>query len=204
MSLPYVILGFLQYAPATGYDLKKTFDVTVRHFWPADQSHIYRALAELVERDAVRVEEIPQSGRPNRKLYHITERGRQELISWLRQPAAVSRVRNTALVHVFFAGNLKDADVLTLLEAYENGLREELACYRRIPDMLHDVAPFRPSKRESFFWMLTLEYGIVLVEAQLAWVRGVRKRIQAKQYVSTVEDLPEEGKAVREKKRRGR
>ena len=38
MSLEYAILGFLNYHPYTGYDLKKIFDTSIRHFWPADQS----------------------------------------------------------------------------------------------------------------------------------------------------------------------
>ena len=42
MSLEYVILGFLEVGPKTGYDLKKRFDRTVHGFWPADQSRIYR------------------------------------------------------------------------------------------------------------------------------------------------------------------
>ena len=49
MSLEYAILGFLNYHPYTGYDLKKIFDTSVRHFWPADQSQIYRTLARLTE-----------------------------------------------------------------------------------------------------------------------------------------------------------
>ena len=49
MSLEYAILGFLNYQPFSGYDLKKLFDTSVRHFWPADQSQIYRTLARLTE-----------------------------------------------------------------------------------------------------------------------------------------------------------
>ncbi|MGD0004493.1 MAG: PadR family transcriptional regulator, partial [Anaerolineaceae bacterium] len=40
MSLDYAILGFLSYKPFSGYDLKKVFDNSVRHFWYADQSQI--------------------------------------------------------------------------------------------------------------------------------------------------------------------
>ena len=47
MSLEYAILGFLNYLPLSGYDLKKMFDTSVQHFWPADQSQIYRTLARL-------------------------------------------------------------------------------------------------------------------------------------------------------------
>ena len=38
MSLKHAILGFLSFAPLTGYDLKKAFDRSVQHFWPANQS----------------------------------------------------------------------------------------------------------------------------------------------------------------------
>jgi len=40
MSLQHAILGFLNYKSLTGYDLKKIFDTSVRHFWAADQSQI--------------------------------------------------------------------------------------------------------------------------------------------------------------------
>jgi PadR family transcriptional regulator AphA len=49
MSLDHAILGFLSYSPFTGYDLKKFFDQSVRHFWLADQSQIYRTLSRLNE-----------------------------------------------------------------------------------------------------------------------------------------------------------
>ena len=47
MSLEFAILGFLNYHPYSGYDLKKIFDTSVSHFWPADQSQIYRTLSRL-------------------------------------------------------------------------------------------------------------------------------------------------------------
>jgi hypothetical protein len=47
MCLKHAILGILSFSPMTGYDLKKAFDRSVRHFWPVNQSQIYRTLAEL-------------------------------------------------------------------------------------------------------------------------------------------------------------
>ncbi len=76
MSLDHAILGFLNYHPYTGYDLKKIFDTSIRHFWPADQSQIYRTLARLEENGWAVMERIPQEDRPDRKVYHITEAGR--------------------------------------------------------------------------------------------------------------------------------
>ena len=93
MSLDYAILGFLNYAPLSGYDLKKVFDNSVQHFWPADQSQIYRTLTRLTERGLAEMDVIEQTERPDRKVYHITQAGRDELLQWLAgsTPERVSR-----------------------------------------------------------------------------------------------------------------
>ena len=84
MSLNHAILGFLRYGPQTGYDLKKVFDVSVRHFWPAQQSQIYQSLGKLTEDGLIECEVVPQTDRPNRKLFHITQEGQAELLRWLQ------------------------------------------------------------------------------------------------------------------------
>ena len=71
MSLEHAILGFLNYRPLSGYDLKKVFDNSVRHFWPADQSQIYRTLAKLAEWEHVEQEIVRGLDRPDRKEYRI-------------------------------------------------------------------------------------------------------------------------------------
>jgi DNA-binding PadR family transcriptional regulator len=182
MSLPHIILGFLHYAPASGYDLKKTFDVTVRHFWPADQSQIYRTLAQLVEKGSAEVEEIVQTGKPNRKVYRITQAGAKELRYWLRAAPSEAPTRNPALVRLFFLGNLGNEAVIGMLDAAEEGLLTALHEYANVPELVQDDAAFTVSKRERFFWMLTLEYGLAVTRAELEWIRSIRKRLKRKSY----------------------
>ena len=112
MSLEYAILGFLNYLPLSGYDLKKMFDSSVQHFWPADQSQIYRTLSRLMENGLVEMEKVPQDDRPDRKVYSITDAGRTELMKWLAGPTPMGEPRSAALVQVFFAGQLSDAEFL--------------------------------------------------------------------------------------------
>jgi DNA-binding PadR family transcriptional regulator len=66
MSLRQAILGFLSIRPLSGYDLKRTFDQSVRHFWSADQAAIYRMLGELEADGLVEYERIAQETRPDR------------------------------------------------------------------------------------------------------------------------------------------
>jgi len=180
MSLEHAILGFLHYNPLSGYDLKKAFDTSVRHFWPADQGQIYRTLARMTERCWVEVEVIPQESRPNRKVYHVTEAGEEELRHWLATPLPPDTYRVPWLVQVFFSGQLGDKEILALFERKAEQLRAELEHYDRIPQESAVYVEAVDSPREAFFWMLTLECGVIKTRAELEWVEGVIERLRRK------------------------
>ncbi len=173
MSLDFAILGFLNYHPYTGYDLKKIFDTSVRHFWPADQSQIYRTLARLTERGFVEVEKVPQEDRPDRKVYHITDAGRDELLKWLAGPTPLGEPRSAALIQVFFYGQVSDEEILAKFEGFAAMMREILARYGQIPSQLGPYEQEIPSSREHFFWLLTLDNGIRSMRANLEWAENV-------------------------------
>ncbi len=175
MSLEFAILGFLQYGPMTGYDLKKHFDVSVRHFWPADQSQIYRTLARLETQAFVERETLRGQEHPDRKVYHLTPAGRDALARWLRAPLPAQDTRLAELIQVFFAGQLSNAEALALFERLAESARAALAGY--------DLIPQPPEAdglaRERFFWQLTLDYGKMSTRADLQWLESVIARIRA-------------------------
>ena len=77
MDVKTVCLGMLTEGPASGYDLKKEFESTFSHFFAAGYGSIYPALSALSESGLVDCEEIPQEGKPDRKVYRITDKGQQ-------------------------------------------------------------------------------------------------------------------------------
>ena len=183
MSLDYAILGFLKYQPLSGYDLKKQFDASVRHFWSADQSQIYRTLARLTGQGWVKMEVIEQSEHPDRKVYHITSAGRAELHAWLLGPMAVWEGRSAPLVHLFFAGELSDEELLKKAQELAQQFREMLEIYRQISasGMQDQQAIVTGQPREAYCWMLTLESGFQFAQSQLDWIESVIRRIEAKE-----------------------
>lgn len=179
MSLEFAILGFLNYHPYTGYDLKKIFDTSIRHFWPADQSQIYRTLAQLAEKGYARLEKVPQEDRPDRKVYHITDLGRTELLKWLAGPPPMDEPRSAPLIQVFFAGQLPDDQILAKFEGFAAVMRAILAGYDAVPGQLGPYQEEITSPREHFFWLLTLENGLASMRANLAWAESIIERIKA-------------------------
>lgn len=177
MSLEYAILGFLNYQPLTGYDLKKVFDSSIRHFWVADQSQIYRTLARLADQGWAEVEIVEQVERPDRKVYHITPAGREALQCWLRGPFSADPPHSAPLIQIFFAGQMSDDEILAKFEEAASIFRAMLARYQQVPQQIDDYRAMVHSPRETYFGLQTLELGIKTMQAQLDWAEDIIRAI---------------------------
>ncbi|MCY1202160.1 Transcriptional regulator PadR-like family protein [compost metagenome] len=91
-TIGYVVLSRLAQSDHTGYDLALFMGPPRNFIWEANHSQIYPLLALLTELDYVRFTEVAQSGRPNKKVYNITEAGRLALKDWVRDaPTPMTR-----------------------------------------------------------------------------------------------------------------
>ncbi|MCY9870346.1 PadR family transcriptional regulator [Vibrio barjaei] len=84
MSLPYALLTQLQTQSNTGYNLAKLLSGNEEHHWHASHQQIYRELNRLYEKEMVELTYMPNEGKPDAKLYNITERGKKEVTEWSR------------------------------------------------------------------------------------------------------------------------
>ena len=92
MSLPHLLLGMLA-EPASGYDLKRSFEGSIRYFWSAELSQIYPALKRL-EGDGLLASTVEESTEgPERRVYHRTAQGRAALRDWLSDGPIVRQER---------------------------------------------------------------------------------------------------------------
>lgn len=181
MSLEHAILGFLNYEPMTGYDIKKIIDLSVSHFWPAVQSQIYRSLGRMEADGWLSVETISQDPKPPRKVYHLTALGREELFRWLNQPQPIHEVRLAWLVQIFFGGQLPDEQVVKLFEHQLNLQRQKLAGFSSIPEENRERMQ-EDNERDRFYWMLTVDYGVAQTIAQVKWLEKVLDQIKRGEY----------------------
>ena len=190
MSLEHAILGFLNYGPFSGYDLKKAFDQSIYHFWNADLSQIYRSLARLNENGWTETQVIEQGSRPDRKVYTITQAGREELLRWLTTPIPQESTHSANLVQVFFAGQLSDEDALNIFRPAAQQIRQLLSVYEQAPAAFSDQAMQRfpenaeINEREKFFWLLTLECGYIYNKGLLEWMESAIQRLENHDYTN--------------------
>ncbi|MDX1991935.1 MAG: PadR family transcriptional regulator [bacterium] len=169
MSLPHMIMGLLTWNSFTGYDLNKLFQQTVQYFWWTEQSQIYRALHRM-ERDGwVNVETIIQQDNPNRKVYHLTETGRAELLRWLAEPHHEDHPHEVWVGKLFFSHLLPNEDLIHLFEirlaqteGLLSGLEERQAF---VNGLTHE------SERSAILQKMTVGYGVEMLRAERDWMR---------------------------------
>lgn len=116
MDVKTVCLGMLTDGPASGYDLKKQFESSFGHFFAAGYGSIYPALSSLAEDELVQCEEVPQEGKPDRKVYEITDEGRGFLLEALKNPSPCHKVRSEFLATMCFAHLMRPQDIQTILD----------------------------------------------------------------------------------------
>ncbi|MEL6940501.1 MAG: PadR family transcriptional regulator [Cyanobacteria bacterium J06598_1] len=165
MSLSYAILAALFNQPCSGYDLVKRFNKSVECFWSASHQQIYKALAKLEEEGHVSSEKIEQENRPNKKLYTVTESGRQDLQQWIGEAEEeVVPLKSNLLVKLSVGHMVPTETLLFTLDAYYQQHRERLKSYQAVAKQYALVPQL---SRESQFQYLALRAGI---RQQLAWV----------------------------------
>jgi len=128
----YAILAALAHEPRSGYDLTKWFERVASHFCSAGYSSIYPALARLEGEGWVVYETVPSDRGPERKVYSITEQGKEVLLRWAREPAPDPQTRDEQLVKALSYGMLPAGEVLELLEEVRGRHAQKLAYYEEL------------------------------------------------------------------------
>ncbi|GAB3135855.1 PadR family transcriptional regulator [Tsukamurella serpentis] len=86
MALEHALLVSLSERSGSGYQLTRRFDRSIGHWWRASHQQIYKTLARMTESGLVTFVEQAQDGKPDKKVYSITDTGRKTLSEWIRTP----------------------------------------------------------------------------------------------------------------------
>ena len=158
--MAFVVLGLLVLAPHTIYALNKQFEQTISLFYRASLGSLRSALTGLLDRGEVAFDETVENGRA-KKVYRVTDAGREAFFAWLTGPLHGSDLETAALSKLFFLGLLPDAegrravldDIVARVEADTAGLEG----YERELDGFEVPPQFAEVFR---YQRATLSYGV--------------------------------------------
>jgi DNA-binding PadR family transcriptional regulator len=129
MKFPF--LALLAGGPRYGYELKQALE---QRFGPAlaplNAGQIYTTLQRLEREGLVSGEDVPGDTRQKR-MYTLTEAGREALSGWVAAPTPATRLRDEFFLKLVLAGTSGIADTQTLIERQR---RDILIALRAVGD----------------------------------------------------------------------
>ena len=128
MNIRTLCLGILSFKEASGYEIKKEIEEGMfSHFIDASFGSIYPALSQLNTEGLVTVRAEEQTGRPDKKVYSVTDAGRQALAKGLLVVPARDKYKSEFLFEMLFKDMLPEAHIRLAIEKQLHDLEEELA-----------------------------------------------------------------------------
>lgn len=181
--LKYVLLGFLNYCPLTGYDLKRIMETSTSNFWHADLSQIYKTLKTLEADGAITSTVEAQDDRPDRRVYTITGQGHADLGAWLAAPLTETNpLKETVLLKVFFAAQGDRARLIAMLRLQRDLHLVKLQQYQSqtLTDIEQNAAFIGATLDDALLWDTTRRAGVLYEEMYVRWLDETIERLEGK------------------------
>lgn len=176
--LKHGILGLLSYGERTGYEIMEAFRDSLDYFWSAQTSQIYRELQTIEKNGWATSTVVSQKGKPDKKVFSITEDGRKELLWWLRDNKQSASGNSPLLLKTFFRGELPPEENL----AFFNGMREScdswLGGFDEVEENAVKYENFDGAQSKSLYWKMTIEYGRMQMKLLKEWSEYCIKQIE--------------------------
>jgi len=180
MSLKMSILGLVSYKEMTGYDISRFFDGSLEYFFAAKRSQIYRELTDLEKKGFLSSRAEVQEGKPNKKLYKITEKGSKQLFNMLMEFDESNNFaqRIPLLTKIFFSAKIPEIEVRRTLECVKEKALEKKARLLSSNLKMGDYHEMYKVPEENFFyWDMTVEYGLRTYNMYIDWVDSCLKKM---------------------------
>src|ERR1044072_2324822 len=124
----FPLLALLAQGPAHGYELKQALEQRFGAVLPPlNAGQIYTTLSRLQRDGLVEDDAVAQDGRPNKRVYRLTDAGQAELHGWIANSTPAARLKDDFFIKLVLARAAGIADPVELIAkqrgAYLQALR---------------------------------------------------------------------------------
>ena len=161
VSIRHLILGLLTQQPMSGYDIKRFLKSLS---WLVDSpsfGSIYPTLRALRKDGMVTMEEVPRQRKRPRKIYTITEAGRQALREWVDLPTSPDVSLKAFLMRLILASSFSRTGLIAHLQRRRSQIAVHYATLEQVAETLEMAESGQ---------RLTFDYGLALATVELAWL----------------------------------
>jgi PadR family transcriptional regulator AphA len=187
--LRFAILGSLSTAPCSGYDLARQFGMGLGWFWSANHSQIYPELRRLSAEGLVEGSVTTVGEKLEKRIYAITDAGRDELVSWVSGPPQYRPNRDPERIQLIFSDLTSTAEVRHHLEQHIAHYLQRRDVVRETRDAISEgkhprveqrLAGRQPSQQAFTLLLRELAYDgdVERAELEIAWAQRALRALE--------------------------
>jgi DNA-binding PadR family transcriptional regulator len=170
MDVKTILLGSLFNKSLSGYDLKKLFSRSFAFFSGLSYGSIYPALKKLEKEGLITMKLEIQESAPNRKVYTITQSGKQAFLNSLKSPFGFERYKDALLMRMFFFAHLSKKERLAAADDYLDQIKS-------VAGELQAGQPHVEAKADRF-QLLCFQFGLRFFKDLIRNVEKVISELQ--------------------------
>lgn len=171
-----LILGLLMLKDVTVYEIQTFLRQGMYLMYSDSMGSIQAAIKKLLkEKDVVFTERVDNG--KNKKIYSITNEGKEKFTYWLSQPVQSGITQSRMLTKLFFTGMLSLDEKKKLMKSYIAVLQEKLDTLEKSQQAMKSVLVKNEMKDVAIFQLATIEYSINSIQFEMNWYSSLLEKI---------------------------
>lgn len=190
-TLSFALLGLLARQPLSGYDLAQYMKKRIAPMWSALPSQIYPELAKLEKQGMLKHTVVEQRDyRPDKKVYEITEDGRESLRQWVNTPTPVSSMRDEFILKAYSLWLSDPAETIEHFREHQQTHQRHLIEHAEtLARLQREWGPALEQADSPLFGSsLALRYGIAYERSYVDWCQWAISELEQLMVVSQKEN----------------
>jgi DNA-binding PadR family transcriptional regulator len=181
VSVKYGLLGMLAKKPQHGYELKRTFEQLTGGFWELNYGQIYQSLDRLSEEGYVNYTVEQEENVPDKKVYAITDAGKQALKEWLSSPEEPRPrpLRDELFIRLAVMSSKDVTPMLELIAQHQSVYLEKMQELTATKRELAKAKRGRTPSSDELVEELLVDVALFHAEADVKWLELCENKLRA-------------------------
>lgn len=166
-----VVLGILNHSSRTGYEINNILKNQLSYFYDGTFGMIYPTLRKLESEGKITKKVIAQDGKPSKKVYAITQKGKDEFRRYMISEMNPESVKSDFLLRMYFGEDiLCKEQIISLIDKELDYKVSQLSVMKNNYDKWKNSGMQKLQE-------ITLQYGILYYENSIEFLKQKRSEL---------------------------
>lgn len=176
--MDHIILGLLLLHSRTIYQLRQRINEGLNLMYSSSMGSIQAAVRKLLNCGYISFEEVIEKGK-YKKVYFITESGKQHFFEWINRPMEEPAIKSPELVKVYFMGFADKENREVSIRQHLDFLKEQYCVLEAICNDTKNMKVSEENKDIFHYQTISAFYGRDLIKFNIDWYEKLLNSIRS-------------------------